>query len=222
MILLHPVNCLTYGAPALWLQVAPVIFDWFFNFSFCLFFFFFIIQASCCWKWYYRCTITSGPAAEGGPGGFDGTAASCGVPVQHAPPPFRGRVCSPVWPPGERSAVVGELRRTLWCLYFMSALIKTFKSPLREVRRSLQAINTSETADFCLFSCFGALNSLIKHSPIYLLLVWVSAMSGGRIQILYLCKSSCNVKVLYNKKSTEKSQLNASELPLSGLNYHIL
>lgn len=41
---------------------------------------------------------TNGPAAGGGPGRFDGTAASCIVPVQHAPPTLRGRMCSIVKP----------------------------------------------------------------------------------------------------------------------------
>lgn len=60
-------------------------------------FFFSFIQATCRWKWYYRCT--SGPPARGGPGGFDGTAASCSVPVKHAPPTLWDRICAPVWPP---------------------------------------------------------------------------------------------------------------------------
>lgn len=89
----HPENCLTYVAPALCFQVASVIFD---GIDFWLFFFSFI-QATCRWKWYYRCT--SGPPARGGPGGFDGTAASCSVPVKHAPPTLWDRICAPVWPP---------------------------------------------------------------------------------------------------------------------------
>lgn len=46
--------------------------------------------------WYLRCTV--GPAAVKGPEAFAGTAASCGVPVQHAPPTTEENLCTGLTP----------------------------------------------------------------------------------------------------------------------------
>lgn len=63
------------------------------------------------------------PAAGGGADGFRGTAASCSVPVQHAPPTLEGE-CVHWSDPQERDTVVVQADG---CLDFRKALLGCFR-----------------------------------------------------------------------------------------------